>query len=371
MRLSSVSLATLFLFATSSLYAQHSSGGGSSSSGSSSSGGGSHSSSSGGSGYSGGSSAGSSHSSGGGYAPSGGSSHSSGGGYSPSGGSHSAGSSHSSGGGSHSAGGSRSSAGSTNASGGGHSATGGHASGSSSIYRGSGSRGRNDRESDLITTTRNGARGTSEVTRPVHGTRAGVPDRTRAPEKRGFFSVLFHPFRKPHPRLEPKPALYLPRPICPRGHCAPRCPVGQVRSGGACMAAQVPVCMQNQIWNGIDCGQTWRDRCPLGQIWNGFACVQGSVFVDNCLSLRAALQRQGERVQAAASARQNACSFGSAQDCADANIAWQNEENLRQDLMARYRQCQMQSVSSYSGPYDQSLSDSMLWFDSLRFDTHF
>jgi len=340
MRLSALGVAAVFLFSTSSILAQHSSGGGSSSSGSGSGGGGgSHSSSSGGSSYSGGGS----------------SSHSSGGGYNSSGGSHSSGTSHSSGN-------SHSSADS-------HNAGAGHSSDHSSIARGSGSHGKNDRGSNFTSTTGNRTLGNSNVARPIHEPKAGVPGRATIPEKRGFFSVLFHPFRKVQPKPEPKPALYLPRPICPRGKCTPHCPVGQVRSGGACTTAVVPVCMQSQIWNGIDCGGSWRARCSLGNIWNGVACVRGSIFADQCLSLRTALERQAKRVQSAASARQNACSLGTAQECSGANAMWQNEENLRQSLMARYRQCQMQSVSSYSGPHEPS--DSMEWFDSLRFNADF
>jgi len=302
------------------LVAQHSSGSGGSSSGSSSSGGASHSSSSGGSSYSGGGSSG----------------HSSGGGHSSSGGSHASGSSHNSG---------------------------------SSHISNSSHNAKNDRGSNLTSTTRNGSPGSTNAKHPVHEPYAGASGKATAAEKRGLFSVLFHPFRKAHPKPEPKPALYLPRPICPRGYCAPRCPVGQVRGGGGCTTAVVPVCVQNQIWNGIDCGQSQRDRCPVGQIWNGLACVRGSVFVDHCFALRTELERQNKRTQSAASARLNACSLGTAQECSEANTFWQNEENLRQDLMTRYRQCQMQSVASYSGAHEPS--NSMLWFDSLRFNPNF
>ena len=326
MRLSSLGLAAVLLLSPTLILAQHSSGG-------SSSGGGSHASSSGGANSGGGSS-----------------NHSSGGGYSPSGGSHSSGSSHSSS--------------SSHNSAGTHNAGGGHASDSSFMNRGSGSHSKSDRGSSLVSPTRTSSN--SSITHPIHEPRPGIHGRATAPEKRGFFSVLFHPFRKPQPKPEPRPALYLPRPICPHGHCAPKCPVGQVRSGGACTTAVVPVCSQAQIWNGIDCGQSWRERCTLGEIWNGISCVRGSVFVDHCYSLRAALERQNKRVRAAASARQNACSFGVAQDCSEANIAWQNEENLRQDLMTRYRQCQMQSVASSPGLYDPA--DSTHWFDSLQFN---
>ena len=341
MRLSSLGLSVVLLLSTSYILAQHSSGSGSSSGSSSSSGG---------------SSGGGSHSAsgGGGYSGGGSSSHSSGGGYSPSGGSHSADTSHTSG--------------SSHSSAGSHNASGGHHSDNPAISRDSAARGNNDRGSNLVNTRRPETPGTSRATRPIHEPKTGLSEQARAPEKRGFFSVLFHPFRKPQPKPEPKPALYLPRPICPHGHCAPKCPVGQVRSGGACTTAVVPVCSQ-AIWNGIDCGGTWHNRCVLGEIWNGVTCVRGSTFVDQCYSLRAALDRQNKRAQAAASARQNACSYGAAEECSDANAAWQNQENLRQDLLRRYRQCQMQSVASSRGLYDPA--DSILWFDSLQFNPNF
>ena len=309
MRLSGLSLAVLLT--SSILFAQHSSGGGSSSSASSSSssGGGSHSSSSGGSSYSGGSSSGG-HNSGGGHSSSGGSSHSTG-------------SSHSSGGG-HSSGGTRAS--------------------SSSAH--------NRIESS-----------SSKMTRPIREPKSGISERVVVPQKRGFLSFLRHPFRKPPPKVvEAKPALYLPRPICPKGRCAPTCPVGQVGGGGACTTPVIPVCTAGSVWNTQACGYSGRYHCALGQIWNGTGCVYGTGFLDRCIGLRMALERQAQRVQNAEAARQRACANGPLAECSDASASWQSEESLRQNLLRRYQQCQIQQYGTY---------DSSLRFDSLHFNADF
>ena len=312
MRLSGLALAAVLLF-SSYLLAQHSSGGsgGGGSAGGSSSGGGSHSSGSSGSSYSGGASSGG-HSSGG---------------YSASGGSHGSGGSHSSGGG--------------------HSSSGGHFSGNSSSSRGSGSGGKND-----------------------HGSlaRTAAPARSTSPEKRGFFSVLFHPFRKAQPKPEPKAALYLPRPICPKGRCAPPCPVGQGRSGGACSNPVILTCVPGQFWSGHSCAYTRDHQCRFGQIWDGTACTIGAPVLDSCFAQRSALERQIQRVQAAESIRQNACASGAGQECSQATSTWQSEENLRQSLLARYQQCQTRSSASYSPRSDPYVYRPALWFDSLRFN---
>lgn len=332
MRLSGLTLAAVLLCSTSYMLAQHSSGGGggSGSSGGSSSGGGGHSSSSAGS--SGGSSGG--HSTGG-----------------SSGGSHSSGSSHSSGGS--------------------HTSGGGHATGSSSAPRGSGSHGSNNHGSSLTTTTQNGTSLKNPRARSIHEPKAGLPSEKVAPEKRGFFSVLFHPFRKVHPKPEPKPALYLPRPICPHGRCAPPCPVGQARSGGACTTPVIPACASGRLWNGKGCNLSRDYHCRFGEVWNGITCTNLFPVLDNCFALRNSLQRQTQRVQAAESIRRSACANGPAQECSQATSTWQSEENMRQNMLARYQRCQMQYSHSYSGRYDPLAFDSTPWLDSLRFNADF
>ena len=327
MRLSGLSLTALLLFASFTL-AQHSSGGSSSSGSSSSgsSGGGSHSSSSGGSSYSG---------------SSGGGSHSSGGGSSYSGG----GSSHSS----------TSSHGSSSV----------HPSGGVSVSSGSTSHGKNEHGSTLVN-SRNGMESSPSKVRPIHEPKSGVPQRAVAPEKRSFFTFLRHPFRRPQPKVVSKPALYLPRPVCPKGKCAPVCPVGQVRSGGACSTPAVHLCVAGQTWN-----HSCHDQCSHGEIWNGGSCLYHTQFLDSCFAQRTAMQRQAQRVQAAEAARRNACANGPAQECSDATSTWQTEENLRRNLLARYQQCQSQSMSTYSARYRRPPSDGNLWFDSLRFNQDF
>jgi hypothetical protein len=321
MRLSGLSLAAVLLFASFTL-AQHSSGGSSSGGSSSggSSGGGSHSSSSGGSSYSGG-------------------------------GSHSSGGGHSAGDGSSSTG---------------HHGSGSvHPSGGVSVSSGSGSHGKNEHGTSLVN-SRNGMETSPSKVRPIHEPKSGVSQRAVVPEKRSFFSFLRHPFRKPQPKVVAQPALYLPRPICPKGHCAPACPVGQVRSGGVCSTPAVQLCVAGQTWN-----HSCHDQCSLGEIWNGGSCLYHTRFLDNCFAQRTAMQRQAQRVQAAEAARRNACANGPAQECSDATSTWQTEENLRRNLLARYQQCQTQSMSTYSAQYLRSPYDSRLWLDSLRFNKDF
>jgi hypothetical protein len=83
------------------------------------------------------------------------------------------------------------------------------------------------------------------------------------------------------------------------------------------------------------------------------------------------MERQAQRVRAAEADRQSACASGPAQECSQATATWQSEENLRQNLLNRYRQCQTQSMSMYSAQVGLSPYDSMLWFDSLQFGADF
>jgi len=162
------------------------------------------------------------------------------------------------------------------------------------------------------------------------------------------------------------PALYLPRPVCRKGKCAPACPVGQVSSGGVCSTPAVQMCVAGQTWN-----HSCHDQCSHGEIWNGGSCLYHTRFLDSCFAQRTALDRQAQRVQAAETARRNACANGPAQECSEATGTWQSEENLRRNLLARYQQCQSQSMSTYSARYRRPPSDGNLWFDSLRFNQDF
>jgi len=77
-----------------------------------------------------------------------------------------------------------------------------------------------------------------------------------APEKKGFFSSLRHPFRKPVQRAEFR------RPVrCLKEPCAV-CPPGKSSNGkGACVLAS-NVCPTGQFGNGFACGtQYWFNDC--------------------------------------------------------------------------------------------------------------
>lgn len=323
MRLSCLYLAAFLLF-SSFLLAQHSSGGGSSgsSSGGGSSGGSSHSSSSGGSSYSGGSSGGSSHSFGGGH---------------------------------------------SSASSGGHGSNAGYASGGATVSKSSS----HGNAATLVNSARDRvASSSSKITRQIGEPKSGVSQRAAIPEKRSFFSFLRHPFRRPPPKfVKATPALYLPQP-CLKGRCTPACPVGQTRKGGVCTTPVIPLCVPGQPWNSAACGYGSRSHCPLGEVWNGTACVYGTRFLDSCIGLRMALDRQAQRVQNAEAARQRACANGLAQECSEASTTWQGEENLHQNLLSRYQNCRLQSLPSYSAQYGWPY-ESTLRFDSFRFNEDF
>jgi len=358
MRLSGLSLAVI-LALSSLLFAQHHGGGGGGGSSSSSGGGSSSSSSS--SSYSGGSSYG-----GGSHSSSGGSSYSGG----NSGGSHNAGGASHSGGGS--AAGEHSSGGAHNWGGGSKSTSGhdpaGRGSDAGSVIHGTAVRSKSAPVWNATHAPRNGIQEpSSKLARPIREPIQGPSERALVPQKRSFFSVLFHPFRRV-PKPEPRPAIYLPHP-CPHGRCLPNCPVGQVRSGGACTTPIIPTCVSGQIWNGIGCGESWQERCWLGGRWNGTQCLYGTRFLDSCFSLRSALNRQMKRVQEAESNQHNACAYGAMQECSAANTALQSEDNLRQNLIARLQQCEMQSMAANPTGYGLPVYDAIPWFDSLRFDS--
>jgi hypothetical protein len=201
------------------------------------------------------------------------------------------------------------------------------------------------------------------MTRPIREPKSGISEHVVVPQKRGFFSFLRHPFRKPPAKVvAAQPALYLPRPICPKGRCAPACPVGQVGRGGACATPVIPVCTTGLVGNTQACGYSRRYHCIPGQIWNGTSCVYGTGFLDRCIGLRMALERQAQRVQSAEAARQGVCANGPMPECTEANAAWQSEESLRQNLLRQYQQCRVQQYGAY---------DSTLRFDWLHSNADF
>jgi hypothetical protein len=126
------------------------------------------------------------------------------------------------------------------------------------------------------------------------------------------------------------------------------------------------MCVAGQAWN-----HSCHNQCSHGEVWNGGSCLYHTRFLDSCFSQRTALERQTRRVQAAETTRRSACANGPAQECSEATGTWQSEENLRRNLLARYQQCQTQSMSTYSAQYQLSPYDSTLWLDSLRFNEDF
>jgi len=90
----------------------------------------------------------------------------------------------------------------------------------------------------------------SNVSSKVSPTKENV-----TPEKKGFFSALRHPFRKPVQKAEFNRT-------CLKGPC-PVCPPGESRNGrGACAASNV--CTIGLSLNGFACGTpAWSDDCRV------------------------------------------------------------------------------------------------------------
>jgi len=290
-------------------------------------------------------SAGTSSSSSGGSSPSssGGSSHSG-----SSGGSSSAGSS-----GGHSSGGSASSGSSS------HSSS-SHSSGGSASP-GSNARGSSAHGSNSVTSSSHTGvvEPGSNAVHPIRQPNTGERTKAEPAQKKGFFSFLRRPIRRPAPAPTPtpvptKPVADLRRPICLTGSCL-ACPAGQARTGGRCTG---PVFDNNS-----------RNVCPFGQAWNGGACQWQNRYLDDCAGLRFALQQQARRMQAAESEQQSACSTGRSQECSDLTSTAQSEASLYRSLQDRYRMCQQRSPAAYSfGGYGRWNYSSGLLFDGLEMD---
>ena len=266
-----------------------------------------------------------------------------------------------SGGGGSSGGGSSSSGGGGGSHGGGSSggsssssSSGGRSSGGSGSHGSSGSSGGHGSSSGSHASNSGPAHSShSSGANPVREPNAGMRGKTGT-EKRGFFSILRHPFRKPQPKPELRTKLTdeRRRPICFRGPCKV-CPTGLARGGG--------------------CGGTvvaaYARRSCAGGFWNGGACFQQNRFPYDCNAERVAMERQAQRMHAAEQEQQNACSTGSAQDCSDRSSASQNETSVYRTLQAQYRACQQRSTGvnpfghSARAGYGQRLS-----FDPFEFD---
>jgi hypothetical protein len=249
---------------------------------------------------------------------------------------------HGSGGGGSSGGGGGGSHGGGSSGGGSSSSGGGHSSG------GSGSSGSGGHSSGGHVSSGHGS--ATSPSYSVRGPNAEMRGKTGT-EKRGFFSTLRHPFRKPQPKPDEKLTADLRRPICFRGPCA-MCPTGIARGGG-CGGTVVA---------------TYARRSCAGGVWNGGACFQQSRFPYDCNAERVAMEQQAQRMHAAEAAQQSACSTGSGQDCSDRTSVSQNETSAYRTLQAQYQACQQRSIGvnpfghSISG-HSQGLSSGPLNFD--------
>jgi hypothetical protein len=98
---------------------------------------------------------------------------------------------------------------------------------------------------------------TSHVSRTSAPSRPSSPSRDNAaPEKKGLFSSLRHPFKKATPVQSVR---YKPTVPCFKEPCA-ICPSGGSRNG-ACRVVNTG-CRSGQAWNGFGCGaQYWSNDC--------------------------------------------------------------------------------------------------------------
>ena len=191
--------------------------------------------------------------------------------------------------------------------------SGGHSSGSSSSHSSTAESSHSNRGSTLHGSISDKISGSSKT--------------EMQPEKRSFFSHLFHPFRKTEPKFAHAD---LRRPVCIKGHCV--CPGGQAASkNGACGGPS-----------------TTNRQCESGAYWNGGVCAGFAEFrVNNCTALAHLMQQQAQRMGMAESSRQSSCSRDpSAQECSDlaTHSAYENERY--RSLQQQYEQCQRQQFSS-------------------------
>jgi hypothetical protein len=226
----------------------------------------------------------------------------------------------SSGGGSHGGGGGSSGASSS----GGHSSgysSGSHSSGVSSS-RAAGSSSHSSNTSSASNAPHSNAQRIRDITHVSLIEPIAAEPAKATPQKRGFFSFLRHSSRKPDTVAE------FQRPVCWRGVCRV-CPVAQVPGAGGCVTPHLFLRNTN--------------LCSHAQIWSG-TCQQ-TRFLDDCSGLRAALQRQSRRLEAAAAARQNACSFGATQECTGLAGQVDSEASLYGALQQKLNQCIARSRS--------------------------
>ena len=238
------------------------------------------------------------------------------------GGGSSAGSSGGGSGGSHGGGGGSSGA----SSGGGHtsgsSSSGSHSSGSynsgTSASRGAGSSG----SSRISSAPRSNYQRIRDITRVSIIEPVAFEAAKATPQKRGFFSFLRHPFRKP----EPEPVAAFEHRVCRLGTCRV-CRVAQVPGAGGCVTPHIFL--------------RYANLCSRAEIWSG-TCQQTNA-VDDCSGLRAVMERQARRMQVAEAARQSACSSVFTQQCTDLAGKAESEANLYGALQQKFNQCMERS----------------------------
>jgi len=99
--------------------------------------------------------------------------------------------------------------------------------------------------------------------------------------------------------------------------------------------------------------------CSSRRIWSGDACLQQTLFPDDCSGPRMTLAQQAQRMHAAESARQNACTMGTTQECSELTSKSQSEASLYRALQERLRQCELaHPYGGYAfGSYSQGLID--------------
>ena len=254
----------------------------------------------------------------------------------------------------HSAGGGGSSSGASSGGGGGGShggsSAGSFSSASSSSHSSGGSvshRSTANAPTSGSASSRSGVRGAQpKALNTVRQTNAAVPGKTEPSQKRGFFSFLRHPFRKPLPPEATSPPLAdLRRPVCFKGPC-------QVCPKGGCAGT---VIASNSI----------RHPCAAGEFRSGGACLQ-QISLDDCSGLRMMAQQQAQRMQAAEATRQSACSSDPHQ-CSASSSSAESEANLYRELQARYQACQRRAPAAFpfngfgARGYSAAIS-----FDSVR-----
>jgi hypothetical protein len=219
----------------------------------------------------------------------------------------------------------------------GASSGGGHSSGGS----GSGSHGSGSHNSGTKASRGAGSSGGSQASSALRSNTQRIRDITRVPviepvafeaakatpQKRGFFSFLRHPFRKP----EAEPVAAFQHRICRLGACRV-CPVAQVPGGGGCVTPHIFLRNAN--------------LCSRAGISSG-ACQQTNA-VDDCSGLRAVMERQARRMQVAEAARQNACSSIFTLQCTDLAGKAESEVNLYGALQQKFNQCMERSRRSSS-----------------------